>query len=133
MVPIMKSVLIVTSPIKFMIPKSFAVRQWEMYSNCLLIALIFSGFIFGNKDQNSPWQTELLLNWKLPLKTLDILGIRLPKLWGALVSLTKVSLFFLASSKARLSLPSLHCYSSTILILNSLVLEGTTILIKNTV
>lgn len=42
-----------------MIPKSFVVIPTQ---NVQYLPFILSGFIFGNKDQYSPWQTEHLLN-----------------------------------------------------------------------
>lgn len=97
--------------------------------NVQYLPFIFSGFIFSTKDQYSPWQTEHLQNWKLPLNTLETFDIRLPKLQGIFVSLTKLSLFFLTSSREDCF--STDCYCNTIIILNIVVLEGTAILIKN--
>lgn len=42
-----------------MITESFAIMPTK---NVQYLPFIFSGFIFGNKDQYSPWQTEHLLN-----------------------------------------------------------------------
>lgn len=59
MVPIMKSVLIVIIPIKFTVTENFAIMPSR---NVQYLPFILSGFIFGNKDQYSPWHTEHLLN-----------------------------------------------------------------------
>lgn len=100
MVPIMKSVLIVMILIKFIwFQKVLQLHQLKMYSTCLSFSLDIFLVI---KTNYAPWQTEYLLNWKLPLKTLETLDTILPKLQGASANLTKLSLFFLASSRARL-------------------------------